>query len=328
MSKYIIEGGINFYEELYKSLDETDSNKKEEDESNKKEEDEKKEEDLCLITGMPLTDRSVALECNHKFNYSALYKEICKQKYIFRTYNIDTLTKTEYQKFKDANTDYFIKCPYCRSIQFKLLPYYEDSEYELKYGINSLERTQNDNNYLINPYSGYNHQYTSYGYNFQQGSCCKVIDVKNGLNVFCSSKYSASILEMNKSFCVAHIRGEVKQYKMEKIQKAKLAQKLVKEQQKLEKDEQKLAQKLAKDQQKLVKKNTKMVKLTNEIVTQTIQIGEFNENETEQNNEITGCSAILKSGANKGHYCGATINTNGLCLRHLPKDKDKDKDKI
>ena len=291
MSKYIIEGEINFYEELYKSLDETDSNKN------------SKEENLCLITGMPLTDRSVVLECNHKFNYSALYKEICKQKYIFRTYNIDTLTKTEYQKFKDANTDYFIKCPYCRSIQFKLLLYYEDSEYELKYGINSLERTQNDNNYLINPFSGYNHQYTSYGYKFQQGSCCKVIDVKNGLNVFCSSKYSASILEMNKSFCVAHIRGEVKQYKMEKIQKAKLAQ-------------------------KLVKKNTKMVKLTNEIVTQTIQIGEFNANETDQNNQITGCTAILKSGANKGHYCGATINTNGLCLRHLPKDKDKDKDKI
>ena len=315
MEKYIIEGGINFYEELYKSLDETDSNKSE---SNG----ELKEEDLCLITGMPLTDRSVVLECNHKFNYSALYTEICKQKYIFRTYNIETLTKTEYQKFKDANTDYFIKCPYCRSIQFKLLPYYEDSEYELKYGINSLEKTPNDNNYLITPYSGYNHQYTSYGYKFQQGSCCKVIDVKNGLNVFCSSKYSASILEMNKSFCAVHIRAEVKQYKMEKKQKEKLVQKLAK-------DEQKMVQKLAKDEEKKQKtKEKKMSKITNEIVTQTIQIGEFNENETEQNNDIIGCSAILKSGANKGHHCGATINKNGLCLRHLPKDKDKDKDKI
>ena len=211
MAKYIIEGGINFYEELYKSLDES--------ESNKNGESKEKEKELCLITGMPLIDRSVVLECNHKFNYSALYTEICKQKFIFRTYNIETLTKPEYQKFKDANKDYFIKCPYCRRIQFTLLPYYEDSEYELKYGINSLEKTQNDINFVINPHSGYNHQYTSYGYKFQHGSCCKVIDVKNGLNVFCSSKYSASILEMNKSFCVAHIRAEVKQYKMEKKEK-------------------------------------------------------------------------------------------------------------
>jgi hypothetical protein len=187
MAKYIIEGGINFYEELYKSLDESESNKNGESKEKEKE----KEEELCLITGMPLIDRSVVLECNHKFNYSALYTEICKQKFIFRTYNIETLTKPEYQKFKDANKDYFIKCPYCRRIQFTLLPYYEDSEYELKYGINSLEKTQNDNNFVINPHSGYNHQYTSYGYKFQHGSCCKVIDVKNGLNVFCSSKYSA-----------------------------------------------------------------------------------------------------------------------------------------
>ena len=274
---------------------------------------------------MPLIDRSVVLECNHKFNYSALYTEICKQKFIFRTYNIETLTKPEYQKFKDANKDYFIKCPYCRRIQFTLLPYYEDSEYELKYGINSLEKTQNDNNFVINPHSGYNHQYTSYGYKFQHGSCCKVIDVKNGLNVFCSSKYSASILEMNKSFCVVHIRAEVKQYKMEKKQKEKLAQKLAKEEQKLAKDEEKKQQKIAKEEQK---KQQKMSKLTNKIVTQTIQIGKFNENETEQNNEIIGCISILKSGVNKGHHCGATINKNGLCLRHLPKDKDKDKDKI
>ena len=47
MSKYIIEGGINFYEELYKSLDKNDTKED--------------EEELCQITGLPLIDRYVTM---------------------------------------------------------------------------------------------------------------------------------------------------------------------------------------------------------------------------------------------------------------------------
>ena len=60
MSKYTIEGNINFQDELYKLLD-VDSDD---------------EEELCQITGIKLTDKHVILECKHHFNYDALYKEI------------------------------------------------------------------------------------------------------------------------------------------------------------------------------------------------------------------------------------------------------------
>ena len=133
MVKYTIEGNINFYEELYKSFDDLDDTITE----------------LCQITGMPLIDRFVILECNHKFNYNAIYKEIYKQKFIFRSYNYETLISSELAKFKESKKDYFIKCPYCRSIQFTLLPYYEDMEHEKRYGINSLEKGLVDSNYIL-----------------------------------------------------------------------------------------------------------------------------------------------------------------------------------
>lgn len=308
MSKYIIEGGINFYEELYKSLDKNDTK-----------EDDSKEEELCQITGLPLTDKYVTMECNHKFNYGALYKEICKQKYIFRTYNFNILSNFEQQKFKDANVDYFIKCPYCRNIQFSLLPYYEDSEYEEKYGINSFAKTHNDNNFLVKPIAGYNYQYMSYGYMFQPGTCCKIIDTKNGINVFCPAKYSGLVPEMSKSFCITHIRAEVKQYKLDKKAKEKLLEKQEKEKMKLEKQQQK---ELEKQQKQLEKKQKKP--LTNVVLSQNIQIGEFvNDNElgTNANEKENMCCAVLKSGLKKGKQCGATVKQNGLCLRHQIKDK-------
>ena len=67
MSKYIIEGNINFQDELYKSLDEESDN----------------EEEFCLISGLPLKEKYITLECNHKFNYESLYKEIFKLLLLF-----------------------------------------------------------------------------------------------------------------------------------------------------------------------------------------------------------------------------------------------------
>ena len=70
MPNYKIEGDINFYDSLYNSLD-YDSDK--EDNSKKQ---------ICEISGQELKDRFVTLECNHTFNYDALYTEICKQKFV------------------------------------------------------------------------------------------------------------------------------------------------------------------------------------------------------------------------------------------------------
>ena len=94
MSKYYtVEGNINFQEELYKLLDEDSDN----------------EDELCQITGAPLKENHVVLECNHHFNYEPLYKEIYRQRFQFNTYEPNTLSKPDLKKFRDSNLDYFIK---------------------------------------------------------------------------------------------------------------------------------------------------------------------------------------------------------------------------
>ncbi len=107
----------NFYEELYKTLDdETEQN-----------------DNLCLITLMPLTENAVTLKCGHKFNYEALYDEIYSQKHILHKYNI---LDQKYRKFLQKNL-YFLKCPYCRELQTELLPYLPYIKPKLYYGINT-----------------------------------------------------------------------------------------------------------------------------------------------------------------------------------------------
>jgi hypothetical protein len=327
MVKYIIEGGINFYEELYKSFDEPDIEAEETD-------------NLCQITGLPLVDRFITLECNHKFNYSALYKEIYKQKFIFNTYTCSTLTDSEQVKFKDAKKDYFIKCPYCRNIQFTLLPYYDDMEHEKRYGINSLEMTQSDSNYLIKPKHN-NYSFMSYGYTFSNGTCCKVLGNVDGKDIYCSSKMSSSVVEMNKSFCCQHIRSEVKQYNIEKKKKEKEdlkkqkedAKEALKKQKedaredlKKEKEEAKLLLKLKASLQKIAKKG-KPTTVQNLVTHQALNIETFvpdiNEviNADINANAVDGCQSVLKTGLKKGQKCGAKISVNcpGFCLRHKPK---------
>ena len=60
--KYIIEGGIDFFSELYKSLDVEEDVL--EDDNNK-----------CLISNQVLTDKHVQLNCGHKFNYIEFIKK-------------------------------------------------------------------------------------------------------------------------------------------------------------------------------------------------------------------------------------------------------------
>ena len=69
---YSIEGNIDFYGELLNSLCESTIESK----NNR----ENKNDELCLITQQPLEEHFVTLECNHKFNYLPLFKEIKRQK--------------------------------------------------------------------------------------------------------------------------------------------------------------------------------------------------------------------------------------------------------
>lgn len=239
--KYNVEGNINFYNELYKSQDNNESF------DNVPE---------CLITCLPLIENYVTLECNHTFNYQALYKEICKQKYVFRTYASHVLNSKDLQKIRDSKLDYFIRCPYCRNIQFTILPYYEEMNLPKKYGINSLDISIRED--IIHPttynYIGYGHddyQFTYYGTVFKKGSCCNVTcndtDITNDI-VLCGQKYVSKIPNTELTFCKYHYKNGLKKHlfelKIQKLQEKKTASIKLKE------DKKNAAIKLKEDKQK------------------------------------------------------------------------------
>ena len=67
---------------------------------------------MCLISNTIIDKTSsIKLYCGHEFNYLPLYKEIIGQKV--------RQSVLEVVKLKDSQ----IKCPYCRNIQHKLIPY-------------------------------------------------------------------------------------------------------------------------------------------------------------------------------------------------------------
>jgi len=88
---YTIEDNYNFFEELSKEL----NNNANIDSIN---------DNICMITHQPLTYNSIELPCHHKFNYYALYTELC------------LINKTKTNKKN-------IMCPYCRKLFFKFIPY-------------------------------------------------------------------------------------------------------------------------------------------------------------------------------------------------------------
>lgn len=108
---YIIENNIDFFNELNKELLQ-ESNKELEDNDN-----------MCLLTHQQLEDSPITLECGHKFNYLPLYYEICNQKN-------DNYLETTFLKINQ------IKCPYCRSVTNKLLPYIKHKDVVYKRGVN------------------------------------------------------------------------------------------------------------------------------------------------------------------------------------------------
>lgn len=78
------------------------------------EDDDKNDDNICLISGVALEDNYVTLCCGHKFNYLAIYNEILNQKTVENYKEVQHLKKKE------------LKCPYCRTIQQGLLPFYSN----------------------------------------------------------------------------------------------------------------------------------------------------------------------------------------------------------
>jgi hypothetical protein len=182
---YIIEGNLNFNQELIKSICNTD-----EDETSKN----------CLISGMPLNEEYITLRCGHQFNYESIFKEVKRQKKEINYLETARLNKTQ------------IKCPYCRNIQEGLLPFCEEkikgvnwppkysySTQHCKYIMRSGKRKGNDCNALCFGKRCYKHfakkniQYCNAiiksGKN--KGQKCKCKSFKNG---FCKRHFKKEIV--------------------------------------------------------------------------------------------------------------------------------------
>ena len=113
---YIIENNINFYGELRNELS---NNLIDEIKSLN----ENIDTDICLITRQPLQTNYITLACQHRFNYLPLYNEVSNQK------------QPNYLEITHLLINQ-IKCPYCRRITNKLLPYIEHKDIVYKKGVN------------------------------------------------------------------------------------------------------------------------------------------------------------------------------------------------
>jgi hypothetical protein len=86
------------------------------------------ENNYCLLTKEPLDDIHIKLTCGHKFNYVPLYREVVMQK-------TTGMSSTGYYYSHSLKRNE-IKCPYCRTVQDKLLPYLEYDGVNKTIGVN------------------------------------------------------------------------------------------------------------------------------------------------------------------------------------------------
>jgi hypothetical protein len=114
---YVAENNMDFY----KLLTETDTET----------ENDNDDDMLCMITKERLTDTHVILDCNHKFNYLPLLKDVYTRIYLSHDFKCLRGVPLNVNK---------IECPYCRNITNHILPFIKE-EYDVKiYGVNSLRR--------------------------------------------------------------------------------------------------------------------------------------------------------------------------------------------
>jgi len=281
MVKYNIEGDINFYEELYKSLDDKDENEEEKDE--------------CLITNETLGNHSVKLNCGHKFNYEPLYNDIINHK---KKYN--SMEKCILKIFE-------IRCPYCRTVQPNLLPYHEELGLAKVHGVNYIDE-------LIQLKDSAHSVYNKW----EKGVCCyKIYDSSQNTYIPCSNTQVILVNPTGQKYCYNHKYIAQKEYIAKKKMEIKEKQKEEKLQKKLaekkEKDELKENLKKQKLEEKMKIKDeniNKKVKLTK---TKTL----VNENVVVfSSNSSVVCSQTLKTGQNKGNPCGCKVFKDNLCTRH------------
>jgi len=320
MKKYNIEGGIDFFAELYKSLDDDENNHKTDEDNNK-----------CLITNQQLTDKFIEMNCGHKFNYLPLYYDILNHKKKFNSME-GSNTRLKHNE---------IRCPYCREKQTGLLPYYEELNLPKVCGVNYIEGNYDAETDTIPTSSYYKKcEYLSPNiyFNVHSQNITEVYNEKLNLEdcKFLKCKFMGTQIEYGntgdnygdeKYYCWSHKKIVIKNYKNAQINKIKEEKKQIKlkekeELQKLKKEEK---QKEKEEKQKVkdeLKKTSKTVKKAKLNIDENIIIGVLSvaEHAVESVAEpILLCQEILKSGNNKGTQCGNKIFENNLCKRHTKK---------
>jgi len=270
MAKYIIEGNINFYDELYKSDDHVDDNLENSGE-------------LCLISNTPLTKYSVKLDCGHSFNYKSLYNDIVNH-------------KKKYNNMERKILDHMqIRCPYCRKIQYYLLPYYEELGLKKVHGVNFVDETK-----IVLPENVCN------SYKWHLGICCFEMNDSSNNMPTCSNKIVAKFDHDCKKYCYHHTNILNKKIMLQK--KIELKEKA---------NEAKLKYKIEMKQKKeLLKENLKKQKLEEKLI-EKIKTSIYEDNVIVSNtSSLQLCSQILKTGVNKGNPCGCKVFYDNLCKRH------------
>jgi len=291
MSKYNIEDNIDFYAELYNSLDD--------------EKDELNDNNICLITYQPLIDKYVTLDCKHTFNYTPLYYYLVNQK---KTFN-------HMEKMDSRLKLNEIRCPYCRSKQPGTLIYHEDLGLKKVNGVNYYDPYSKENN--IGTHYTHKCQYVYINPNYNPNEEENIINSKYLINQQCLLPGSQieiyNPLDENNPinygdtnyYCYYHKKQMIKHYKLEKKQKDMM---LIKEAKQIKKQE-KLAMKAKEKEEKLKAKQMKQL-LKSKPIHENVVLGP-----SVIENQV-GCIQVLKSGPNKGKSCGCTIKSDNLCFRH------------
>lgn len=305
MIKYKIEGNINFFEELYKSLDIEENELKTDEDKNK-----------CLITNLPLIDKHVELKCGHKFNYVPLFYDLVNHKKKFNNMEGQSTRLNLNQ----------IRCPYCRNKQEGVLPYYEEFGFEKINGVNFVDPNIKENNN---------------SYNFKGEKCCFLLENNwfdktipesnnNKKYVECPCFYATKIelynnknpsepitYSDNKFYCYTHKKQMIKKYKIQEKEKQKQEKIQAKAQTKAEKEELKAIKKKEKEELKLAKQKAKEESNENTKKEKAKKSENIVLGPSIIENETPGCIQILKIGINKGKACGCKIISENMCKRHL-----------
>jgi len=134
-------------------------------------------DNICLITKDKLQDNFVTLNCGHTFNYLSLYNELLKQKANSNYFEIVNIKINE------------TKCPYCRQVTPKILPYIHMDGVNIVKGVTSpkiYSMKLNDCEWIF--LNGK-----------KKGTQCKCSAIKTETGIFCKLHETIILKKKNKN---------------------------------------------------------------------------------------------------------------------------------